>query len=108
MHELYTIFLDHSVAQFTTMGLVFFISIVWVYRLWSNAQLAHVKLTASENIQIYCFGAVALITAMVMFGYIAFPNNVENLLDMVNLKYPLFTLTSFVQRGILWVIRLFM
>jgi len=108
MHELYTIFLDQSVAQFTTMGLVFFISIAWVYRLWSNAQLAHVKLTTAENIQIYGFGVVAMITAMIMFGYIAFPNNAENLLDMIGLKYPLFALTSFVQRGILWVIRLFM
>ena len=108
MHELYTIFLDQSIAQFTTMGLVFLVSVAWVYRLWSNAQLAHVKLTTAENIQIYFFGVVALITAMVMFGYIAFPRNVENLLDVINLKYPLFALTSFVQRGSLWLIRLFM
>lgn len=108
MAELYKILLDQSVAQFITLAIIGVISIGWVYILWSNAQLAHVKLTAAENIQIYIFGAIALIDAMIMFGYLAFPSNAENLLDLMGLKFPLFALTGYVQRGMLWLVRIFM
>ncbi|HEY9071782.1 MAG TPA: hypothetical protein VIV61_16100 [Candidatus Ozemobacteraceae bacterium] len=108
MSELYQICLDQAVAQFIALAIIGLVSGAWVYRLWSNAQLAHVKLTFGENLQIYIFGAAALIVAMIMFGYIAFPGNADALMEALGLKYPLMTLTHFVQRGMLWFVRLMM
>lgn len=108
MQELYNIILDQSVCIFLTLAIIGIVTVGWVYRLWSNSQLAHVKLTAEENIQIYIFGAIAFVDAVIMFGYVAFPDNAENMLELMGLKFPLFALTSYVQRGMLWIVRLMM
>ncbi|HNW35177.1 MAG TPA: hypothetical protein PKM25_09620 [Candidatus Ozemobacteraceae bacterium] len=108
MVEIYKILMDQAVAQFVTLAIFGLITCGWVYRLWSNAQLAHVKLTPSENIQLCVFGAGALIIGIILFGYIAFPSNADSLMEALNMKHLLQFATHYVQRGLLWVVRLMM
>ncbi|HAE39329.1 MAG TPA: hypothetical protein DCG57_11920 [Candidatus Riflebacteria bacterium] len=106
MASLYAFFANQSTAEFFTIlliGLVFLGVVLYKYDV---IEKRHLRVSGFDKALIYSSIGITLFSAMLLFGKLLFPDNVDSLLLLLGLKDVLFAATMNFQALVLGVLGL--
>lgn len=105
MMELWNIVANIDNAQIITMLSIILLCVAYVSHIWKLAGLTGRRFDTWEWIQVYFFGIIIFLCSVCSFAKLVFPENADNLLELLYLKDTLLYITKQYQTLLLKIIR---
>ena len=105
MMELWNIVANIDNAQIITMLSIILLCVAYVSHIWRLAGLTGRRFDTWEWIQVYFFGIIIFLCSVCSFAKLVFPENADNLLELLYLKDTLLYITKQYQTLLLKIIR---
>ena len=108
MYQLYALFSSFERVRIFTMMLTTLLGIGGMSWVWGNAKQTNIPLTSFGWAQIYVFGLISFLSAVLVLGMLIVPDNAEALLELIHAEGIVSWLTLQVQSFLLYLVRSFM
>ena len=106
MMELWNIVANIDNAQIITMLSIILLCVAYVSHIWKLAGLTGRRFDTWEWIQVYFFGIIIFLCSVCSFAKLVFPENADNLLELLYLKDTLLYITKQYQTLLLKIIHI--
>lgn len=86
MNDLYRFVSDNGIAEILTLITFGLICLGYLSFIWSNSKRLNIRLSTFDWAQIYFFGLLVFLTAVILLGKLIVPNNADDLLELIGLE----------------------
>lgn len=105
MLELYKMFSIFENARILTLFIISLCFLGWFYWIWQAGKEAGSEITRSQWIQFYVSGLCLFLSTSMSFGLIFAPQNTESLIQLLQVKPIVTSLSENIQKVVLGLIR---